>query len=96
MGDNCGRTRQLYLRLLGAMRYPYCDLSELDQHVKLHEALALPEHIQHHAGSGARDWSGTAADGNGSGSNSVFVSRASWTGVGLLFFMACVVRAVEA
>ena len=96
MGDNCGRTRQLYLRLLGGMRSPYCDLSEVDQRVKLREALALLERIQHHAGSGAGDSSGTAADGNGIGSNSVFVSRASWTDVGLLFLMAWVVRAVEA
>ena len=55
MGDNCGRTRQLYLRLLGAMRSPYCDLSELDQRVKLQEALALPDHVQHHADFGAGD-----------------------------------------
>ena len=98
MGDNCGRTRQLYLRLLGAMRYPYCDLSELDQHVKLHEALALPEHIQHHAGSGAGDkvWTPKIPPMSVPTRNSAFVSRASWTDVGLLFLMAWIVRAVEA
>ncbi len=55
MRDICVLTRQLYLRLLGAMRSPYCDLSELDQRVKLQEALALPDHVQHHADFGAGD-----------------------------------------
>ena len=95
MGDNCGRTRHLYLRLLGGMRSPYCDLSEVDQRVKLREALALLEHIQHHAGSGAGDiiWASVIPAPKPS---SAFVSRASWTDVGLLFLMAWVVRAVEA
>ena len=87
MGDNCERTRQLYLSLLAGMRFPYCDLNELEQHVKLHEALALPEYSQRDAGSGAGGSPGMTIEDNGSGVNSVFMSGGVWARVGLLWLL---------
>ena len=88
----CERTHQVYEQLLSAMRFPYCDLSELDQHVRLHEALALPEHKQRHPGSGAGDTPG-AAD-TGSGSDSVLLSGAVWARVGVLLLLVAGVLVV--
>ncbi|XP_070193591.1 uncharacterized protein [Littorina saxatilis] len=69
--DRCNGTRQLYVHLTTAMRFPYCDLDPLKQHVRLHDALSKSQDGSN-AGSGA---SNTNGDSPGSGSASLVIGR---------------------
>lgn len=92
MGPSCDRTRQLYTRLLHAIRYPYCDLPEVDQYANLHHALSLPEQKSDTAGPPTGGEKGQSGTGNGAGSfggieNNCFSRFASQLGIALLTFV---------